>query len=117
MGPLVMPMTGFLTNVTALEQVIMDQNVKNQACFLRKLAIDFIKLDFSGPGEIKVLFENHLKDCDPNPCVNGKCDFNSNKVNEPYCDCGVGFNGTACEITVCDTNKKKFLVTLKRYSK
>ena len=56
----------------------------------------------------EVLFESHLKDCDPNPCVNGKCDFNSNKVNDPYCDCGVGFNGTACEITVCDTNKEKF---------
>ena len=33
-----MPMTGFLTNVTALEQVIMDQNVKYQACFFTKIS-------------------------------------------------------------------------------
>ena len=37
--------------------------------------------------------------------MNGKCDFNPLKVNDPYCDCGIGYNGTACEITVCDTNK------------
>ena len=40
MEPLVMRMTGSSTNVTALDQVIMDQNASCQALFSHWLVVD-----------------------------------------------------------------------------
>ena len=99
MGQNVTHMTGYLMSAIALEQVTMDQNANCQAWFL-------LKTIFSK--RWKIFNTKSREDCDPSPCVNGNCDFNPLKVNDPYCDCGIGFNGTACETTVCDTNKELF---------
>ena len=35
-----------------------------------------------------------INECDPNPCLNGKC---TDEINDYTCDCTLGWSGKNCD--------------------